>query len=96
VSLGLSAEAISPRASSLISVFPLVLLLSAFPQCFSLVDSLLVIEMISFSIYMSIFFSLCMIDSSINHHLSHPHLIISSGYEPGAFKILSQAYCYER
>jgi len=23
------------------------------------------------------------IDSSINHHLSHPHLIVSSGYEPG-------------
>jgi len=35
--------------------------------------------MISFSIYMSIFFSLCTIDSSINHHhLSHPHLIVSS------------------
>jgi hypothetical protein len=82
-SLGLGEEAISPRASSLISVFLLVLLLSAFSQCFSVVDSLSVIEMISFSLYMSIFFSLCTIDSSINHHLSHPHLIVSSGYEPG-------------
>ena len=34
--------------------------------------------MISFSIYMSIFFSLYTIDRSINHHLSHPHLIDSS------------------
>jgi hypothetical protein len=45
---------------------------------FSLVDSLWVIEMICFSIYTSIFFSLCTIDSSINRHLSHPHLIVSS------------------
>jgi hypothetical protein len=35
---------------------------------------------------MSIFFSLCTIDSPINHHLSHPHLIVASGYTPGAFK----------
>ena len=67
--LGLSAQSISPRASSLISVFLFVLLLSAFSYCFSLVDSHLVTEMISFSIYMSIFFSLCTIDSS-NQSLS--------------------------
>ena len=88
-SLGLGAEAISPQASGLISVFLLVLSLSAFTQCFSLVDSLLVIEMISLSIYMSIFFSLCTIDSSINHHLSHPHLIVSSAAAPPAFVVIS-------
>jgi hypothetical protein len=91
-SLRLGVEAISPRASSLISVFPLELLRSAFCYCFFLVDSLLVIEMISFSTYMSIFFSVCTVDSSINHHLSHAHLVVSSGYVSGAFKFLSEAH----
>jgi len=44
-----------------------------------LIDSHVVIEMISFFIYICLSsLSLCTTDSSINHHLSHPHLIVSS------------------
>jgi len=75
--LGLGAEVVSPQASGRISVFRFVLSLSAFSQCFSLLDLLLLIIMICFSIYMSLFFSLCTIESSINHYLSHPDLIVS-------------------
>jgi hypothetical protein len=50
VSLGLGAEAISPRASRLISIFSL-----CFCLVLSLIVSHLVIEMISFFIYLSIF-----------------------------------------
>ena len=50
----------------------------------SLIDSHVVIEMISFFIYICLSsLSLCTIDSSINHHLSHPHLIVSSLNCPG-------------
>jgi hypothetical protein len=52
----------------------------------SLIDSLLVIEMISFSIYMSIFLSLCMTHSLINPDLTDDYLIALSDYEPVALK----------